>query len=141
MVDWYLAAKLDNAKSKARTKAIHDSIEKLYDGLWDEIKRQVSDLQREHGEDVGLYTNGSQFDRVVGIQNPSDAHNRKTPKNELHLTLNDEMIIASFSADSLDFKAAPGSDDVVRLTYKGADKTMQDAAVMILRRFLFPDIA
>ena len=140
MVDWYEKAKSDSERLKKNTSAIKNNIETLYDDLWNEIVYQVKDLQKDHA--LRLYTNGAHFDRVVGMPDPSDiAGYPRSLKNELHLNLTGNTITATTpDGNSLQFTAEAGNDDVVHLTHNGAAKTMQGAAIMILRRFLFPNL-
>lgn len=135
MTDWYEDAKNESEKRDRSAFAVRNNIEKLYEELWTEIAQQIADLGKKHNR--YLYTNGGGFDRVIGAPNPANMPTDRNKKNELHVRLAGDKITTSGPCKSLEFAAWTGPDNVVRLAHNGVPKTMQEAAIMVLRGFLF----
>lgn len=136
MVDWYQAAHAQSQRLKQTTSAVKKNAEGIYHDLWNEIKRQITELQKDHN--LPIYTNGSHLDRVVGVRKEQPLIIKKD--RELHVRFEGDAITATAPGMTLRFGIVAGDDEVVRLTHDGAEKTMQGASVMILRQFLFPEL-
>lgn len=124
-------------KIQARSQIITAHAEKVYNSLWD----QVSEFAQEaNTKGVKVYTNGTPFKRVVGL-GPFRPHNPNS-NLELIIELRKEpaSIAVSGSHGMYSFIIDVCKDNVVCLKLSGKTVTIYDAAVHILRSFLFPDV-
>jgi hypothetical protein len=138
MVDWYEDAKSKSEQVGAKKSAIKNSIESIYQLLWGEILQQAEALRRE--EEVPIYTNGSQWNQVVGVKTSRSLSS--TDKREFHLKLAKDVITAKGHGMNFEFTIELGEDGVTRLAYQGVvQPTIKDVAIMLLRTLLFPELS
>jgi hypothetical protein len=121
-----------------RQALIDEHAPKIFGDLWDRI---VKHLEEAKQKGFNLFTNGSLYDRLVEIQLfPSGAH--ASHRESFHLTLNadKEIVIAKGQRGvKFEFPVDVCSDGIVCIKYQGQQIQTEDASILILKQFLFPE--
>jgi hypothetical protein len=137
------------AQLEERNREIANAAEKIYNDLWDELVRCIDEAKKT-GIPVAahLMTNGDPFERrIVGhaiivpqpVKPPASSSTRKVITVKLtadHL----QIEVSGLHKTPIYFPLDLCDDGVVRLKHKGEHKTIQDAAKLILRPILFPEL-
>lgn len=145
-MDWFDEAKRDRALRQENIEARHRDAEKLFNDLWNTLIAEADRINQKDGN-LRLYRNGSPFDRVIGqhllLENESTSR-----KRDMHIKLssNKDQITAaaglfgSLPSVNLVFSVNLAKDGTLGISYDGAQKSMQEATILILSHFLFPDL-
>lgn len=135
----------DDANERIRRASnkqlILDQAEDTFNRLWEEVKLSLQDAQKRE-EFSQLITNGSPLERKVILpQTPTFANRTREPKvlvlklekDKLGITVDDLKSSIRLRFDVCD-------DNVVCLSHEGTRVSMQEAAKIALRPFLFPEL-
>ena len=129
------------AEQAARNQLIANDGETIYNNLWDEIRARIAEAKAK-GLPT-LITNGSPFKRKIIVpMTPKPTEDSRRPLEvTVELAPNKLAINITGSYESpIRLTLDRGEDDVTRLKHNGEYQSIGDAAKLILRPLLFPDL-
>lgn len=124
---------------RARNRLFHTEAPKIYESLWNQITAYLEEARQK--KEFTLTTNGSLYERTVQIQvRRPGAALPHLEEFKLWMELDKEKLIAKGRRGvdlTFQFENAGG---IAQLTHHGSAITIDDAAVLILKPFLFPGL-
>lgn len=114
---------------------------KIYEELWSKITGYINEANQKG---FYLYTNGSLHDRTVGLRTPPVGRALSKEERVFKLTLSGEQISAKESTNkgvSCTLRLDVCPDGIVCLKMSESQVSVDDAAIMILKKFIFPELA
>jgi hypothetical protein len=128
----------EDREREERLKLITDEASNMFDSLWKEIFEVIQEAKKKG---FPIFTNGSEVQRVVNLSvNPGPNESSRSPKKITLKLAEDKLSISVSGAISLKFLLDVCPDMVVCLKHDGNHISVQNAARMILDRFLFPHL-
>jgi hypothetical protein len=151
-IDDDLAERIRREYLEAQQAEINHTIaahtEEIYNQLWNEVVERIAEVKAKPSQLPQLFTNGGPFLRkIIRPVNPKrHEQSRKPIEVELKIAP-DKLSITAKSSESLPgseypilFSLAQGEDDVIRMKHKGEHYSVHEAAKLILRPLLFPEL-
>ena len=140
-MSWMDARMAQQREIAARKRLISEHAAATFEALWEKLKEQIAEAK---SRDFPIFTNGSPQIRTVGIPVSPAAGETSRSADSFTLSLDKaEGCILASGDRGVDFRfhldVCP--DNVVCLKWQGAPISIDDAAVKLLDRFLFPDLA
>ena len=128
------------AEQEARNQSIAQDAEQVYNDLWDEIKARIAEAKNTDLPE--LLTNGYPFKRMIIVpMMPRPTETSRNPMETIvELAANKLAILISGGHAPLRFALDRGEDNVICLKHNGEYQSIGDAAKLILRPLLFPDL-
>jgi hypothetical protein len=129
------------AELAARNQLIANDAETVYNNLWDEIRARIAEAKQKGLPQ--LITNGLPFRRVIIV--PMMPRPTETSRNPMEviveLAANKLSIIVSGGSEpAIRLALDRGDDNVTCLKHNGEYQSIGDAAKLILRPLLFPEL-
>ncbi len=126
-----------------RTQEIAAEAPKLYESLWEEIAANVKEAQTKKLLPLEPLTNGSGHDRIVRIPVPPQRQETLAAPKELHIRLSKDKqtIVASGHGVNVKLDLDICDDGIVCLKSAGQRISIQQAVILLLDQFFFPQLA
>ena len=128
--------------NEERAALIAEHSPKIYEDLWNRLNAYIGEAKLKG---FNIFTNGSLHDRLVELQIPPTKAETVSHRDSFTLTLVNERIIAKDKAGQrgvkFDFSLDVCPDGVVCLKLNGERVETEEAAVKVLHKFLFPELA
>jgi arginine utilization protein RocB len=145
---WYEQAFEESVRRKSQSASIYREAEKVYNAIWDAIVQEMNQLHSRRQQ--SLQTNGSAFERTIKqpISPRYDEGDSEFRFREMLFKLSgDRKAIIAMAASfeeyppaKIEFDLEQSKDGIVRPIHKGTPVETHEAAIMVLRHFLFPDL-
>lgn len=147
-MSWYDDASNESMRNRSRSESIYREAEKIFNLLWSAITKEISDLQSQRKAQI--ITNGSQFERFLRHQAAAtrlDGSSHSVREMRIRLTADRTAILANapsvgeYGPSHVEFELVQTEvDGLVRLMHNKHLIEIQEAAVMVVRNLLFPDL-
>lgn len=139
-MDWLDEANAEVKAIRERERLIVEEQEQVYESLWKELRAHIDAATKSSFP--RLFTNGRQLARMIKLPVPPIPPNMEArPKTvEISLVKEEHQITAVGDGVDVVLSVDVCDDGVVCLKLDGKQTTLKDAAIAILRPFLFPEL-
>jgi len=123
-----------------QAKLIAEQAPKVYEDLWDRVNRFINEAKRKG---FLLSTNGSLHNKLVELRIPAKYPELADHRDHFRLTLDSpkgRIYAKGQSGVNFEFVLDVCGDGVVCLKWNGGRIETEDAAILILKQFLFSDV-
>lgn len=129
------------AEQAARDQVIANDAELVYNNLWDEIRERIAEAKNKGLPE--LVTNGYPFKRKIIV--PMIPRLTETCRHPMEVTVElavNKLAINVSGGDEQPIRLVldRGDDNVIGLKHNGEYQSIGDAAKLILRPLLFPEL-
>jgi hypothetical protein len=139
-MEWLEEADTQAKAIRDRLRQIVEHEGEIYEALWSELKTHIDAARAKSFPQ--LFTNGQPLARVIALsQPPTPPSQTGSPKQvKIVLKRDKHLIVATGGGVNVTLEVSVCDDGVVCLTLEDAPVSLKDAAIAILRPFLYPEL-
>jgi hypothetical protein len=146
LMSWFDDARNESEAIRSRSARIYEESENIYDLLWGAVAKEVQMLHNRN--QAHIFTGGTPHDRFLRHQVLPSMNAEHHATREMHITLSADksriMAVAprlgDYGPSNVIFDLEVLQDGVIRLMHEHEPIEIQNAAIMVVRNFLFPDL-